>query len=428
MVNIFWFRRDLRLNDNHGLFAALKAGLPVELLFIFDVEILKKLENIKDARVTFIYRQLRAINDQLKPLGSSIRVEHGKPAEVFESMLAQQKVHTVFANEDYEPYALMRDEKVEGLLKGHGANFLRYKDHVIFSPGEVLKEKGTPYTMYTPFANKWKRTQAGRLPQYYPSENYLHHLQIQVQDFPELQSIGFQPSEIEVPEMRIQPEIIKNYANTRNFPAIPGTTMAGPHLRFGTFSIRQAIKIAQIHSETWLNELIWREFFIHVLYFFPNSASNNFNPRYNNIQWRNNEAEFQRWCEGRTGYAMVDAGMRELTATGTMHNRVRMVAASFLTKHLLIDWRWGEAFFASHLLDFELSSNVGNWQWAAGTGCDAAPYFRVFNPTEQLKKFDDKLKYTRKWVPEMDETHYKPMVDHAMARIRAIKTYIAALG
>lgn len=428
MINVFWFRRDLRLNDNHGLFAAMKAGLPVELLFIFDVEILEKLENKKDARVSFIYGQLNAINALLKVSGSSIRVEHGKPVEVFERLFASQKVHTVFANEDYEPYALQRDEQVGRLLKTYGVNFVRTKDHVVFSPGEVLKDDGKPYTVYTPFANKWKRKLADELLQHYPSENHLHLIEKKLFDFPELQSIGFQPSLIEVPEMRLQPEIIENYANTRNFPAIPGTTMVGPHLRFGTLSIRKAIKIALRYSETWLNELIWREFFMHVLYHFPNSANTNFNPRYNNIQWRNNEAEFQAWCEGRTGYALVDAGMRELTATGTMHNRVRMVTASFLTKHLLIDWRWGEAFFASHLLDYELSSNVGNWQWAAGTGCDAAPYFRVFNPTEQLKKFDDKLKYARKWVPEMDKLSYKPMIDHAMARIRAIETYKAALG
>jgi deoxyribodipyrimidine photo-lyase len=428
MVNIFWFRRDLRLYDNHGLYQALKAGLPVELLFIFDTQILDKLENKRDARVSFIYNQLRNLNNLLQPYGSAVRIEYGSPLEVFEKIISQQAVHAVFTNEDYEPYALLRDEKVRNLLNTRNIDFYKFKDHVILAPGEVLKDDGMPYTVYTPFANKWKRLMATKNVRYYPSEKYLNFTVKKLHPFPDLGRFGFQQAMIDVPEIRLQPEVIKNYAERRNFPAVSGTTKAGVYLRFGTISIRQLVATALAQSETWLNELIWREFFMHVLFHFPFSATENFNPRYKHLQWRNNEAEFSRWCEGNTGFALVDAGIRELVATGYMHNRVRMIVASFLTKHLLIDWRWGEAFFASHLLDFEQASNVGNWQWAAGTGCDAAPYFRVFNPTEQLKKFDAEMTYVRRWVPEIDEITYRPMVEHAMARNRAIETYKAALN
>ncbi|HMM10855.1 MAG TPA: deoxyribodipyrimidine photo-lyase [Bacteroidales bacterium] len=428
MINIFWFRRDLRLHDNYGLYRALAAGLPVELLFIFDSEILEKLENKQDARVTFIHNVLKDLNATLKSSGASIRVEYGKPLNIFEKIISQQEVNAVFANEDYEPYALQRDNEVGKLLKYSGITFLTFKDHVIFSPGEVMKDDGRPYTVFTPFANKWKRLLLEEKETYYPSEKYLFNLTKSEHRLPDLESIGFIASTIEAPKIRIETQLIGNYENTRNFPAIAGTSMAGVHLRFGTVSIRHLVRLALSNSVTWLNELIWREFFIHVLYHFPHSAAENFNPRYNRLNWRNNEEEFRRWCDGQTGFPLVDAGMRELNTTAYMHNRVRMVTASFLTKHLLIDWRWGEAYFASRLLDFELASNVGNWQWAAGTGCDAAPYFRVFNPSEQLKKFDNGMEYVRKWVPEFDQPGYLPMLDHAMARQRAIATYKAALG
>lgn len=428
MINIFWFRRDLRLHDNYGLYRALAAGLPVELLFIFDSEILEKLENKQDARVTFIHNVLKDLNATLKSSGASIRVEYGKPLNIFEKIISQQEVNAVFANEDYEPYALQRDNEVGKLLKYSGITFLTFKDHVIFSPGEVMKDDGRPYTVFTPFANKWKRLLLEEKETYYPSEKYLFNLTKSEHRLPDLESIGFIASTIEAPKIRLETQLIGNYENTRNFPAIAGTSMAGVHLRFGTVSTRHLVRLALSNSVTWLNELIWREFFIHVLYHFPHSAAENFNPRYNRLNWRNNEEEFRRWCDGQTGFPLVDAGMRELNTTAYMHNRVRMVTASFLTKHLLIDWRWGEAYFASRLLDFELASNVGNWQWAAGTGCDAAPYFRVFNPSEQLKKFDNGMEYVRKWVPEFDQPGYLPMLDHAMARQRAIATYKAALG
>ena len=428
MVNIFWFRRDLRLYDNHGLYQALTAGLTVELLFIFDTEILSRLENQDDSRVTFIYERITKLNSELIHHGTSLRVEVGRPKDIFNKILEEKNVHAVFTNEDYEPYANHRDTEIGNLLRNKGVAFLKFKDQVIFSPGEVLKDDGLPYTVYTPFANKWKKLFSNQLVGPFPSEEFLHNCVKKIHLLPELQSIGFKRSSIPVPEARLETGLIAKYAETRNFPAISGTTMAGVHLRFGSLSIRKAVRTALSLSETWLNELIWREFFMHILYHFPYSASENFNSRYNRIRWRNNEDEFLRWCHGKTGFAIVDAGMRELNATGYMHNRVRMVTASFLTKHLLIDWRWGESYFASRLLDFELASNVGNWQWAAGTGCDAAPYFRVFNPTEQLKKFDFAQQYVRKWVPELDDLSYKPMLDHAAARNRAIETYKAALA
>lgn len=427
MINVFWFRRDLRLHDNHGLFRALSAGLPVELLFIFDTDILSRLENRDDSRVSFIYQSLSKLNDELGRYNSSLRVEYGRPKEIFEKILEKEKVHAVFSNEDYEPYARKRDEEIEKLLVNRGVAFTRFKDQVVFAPGEVMKDDGLPYTVFTPFANKWKKLFKREMISPFPSEKLLQNSVKKTHPFPDLQSTGFEPSLIPAPEARLESSLISRYEETRNFPAIPGTSLAGVHLRFGSLSVRQAVSIALTNSEIWLNELIWREFFMHILFHFPHSATENFNPRYNQIRWRNNEEEFQKWCEGKTGFAMVDAGMRELNATGYMHNRVRMVTASFLTKHLLIDWRWGEAYFASRLLDFELASNVGNWQWAAGTGCDAAPYFRVFNPNEQAKKFDPGFRYIRKWVPEFEDLSYKPMLDHAFARSRAIETYKAGL-
>ncbi|MBK9290599.1 MAG: deoxyribodipyrimidine photo-lyase [Bacteroidetes bacterium] len=428
MINIFWFRRDLRLDDNHGLYRALSSGLPVQLLFIFDKAILQKLESKQDARVTFIHDQLARLNQELKPFDTSILVEYGRPVEVFDKILDQKQVHTVFTNEDYEPYAIERDMAIAMLLNSRGVAFQRFKDQVIFAPGEVLKDDGRPYTVFTPFSKKWKMLLRPEHYAEFPSRELLTKCFKNNQSLPGLQDFDFQRSAIKIPEARLEADLIQNYAQTRNFPGIAGTSMAGVHLRFGTISVRKAVRLTVGHSETWLNELIWREFFMHILYHFPHSATENFNPRYNRLQWRNDEEAFRRWCEGRTGFAMVDAGMRELNATGYMHNRVRMVTASFLTKHLLTDWRWGEAYFASKLLDFELASNVGNWQWAAGTGCDAAPYFRVFNPAEQVKKFDPDLKYIRKWVPEYSEITYRPMLDHAQARLRAIETYKSALS
>ena len=419
-INLFWFRRDLRLEDNTALHQALEAGLPVLPIFIFDQNILSELTE-DDARLTFIYDTLEKINAELTILGSSLLVLNGNPAEIWKNLIEEYRIKSVYCNRDYEPYALERDGEVEKYLESKGIAFHHFKDQVVFEKDEILKGDGTPYTIYTPYKNKWLERFQTKYEPAIPSTDFknLHRVSF---DFPSLESIGFTPSTIEVQPYNL--DELANYSITRDFPSIDGTSYLGPHLRFGIVSPRQIIAKLTNHDAVFLSELVWREFFMQILYHFPRVIKNSFKPKYDGIEWRNDEKEFEKWCNGQTGYPMVDAGMRQLNATGYMHNRVRMVVASFLCKHLLIDWRWGEAYFAKKLLDFELSSNNGNWQWAAGTGCDSAPYFRVFNPSAQLQKFDKKLEYIRKWVPEYETFDYpKPMVDHKMARERALKTY-----
>ncbi|HCE56477.1 MAG TPA: deoxyribodipyrimidine photolyase [Prolixibacteraceae bacterium] len=428
-IVVFWFRRDLRLHDNHGLFQALKSGLPVLPVFIFDTEILGKLSSKTDARVSFIYSEIAKLKTAIEKEGSSLRVFHSSPIEVFEKLTQEYEIDAVYTNHDYEPYAISRDKAVRNFLNSKEISFQTFKDQVIFEKEEVVKDDGLPYTVFTPYSRKWKQTlSVSGIPEF-PSDNNLSQL-LKTAPFvlPDLSEIGFEKSEITVPKANISAMIISNYEAHRDFPAIAGTTKLGTHLRFGTVSIRQMVRMAQNASEVFLNELIWREFFMQILWHFPQVENRAFKPKYDFIKWRNNETEFERWCNGQTGYPLVDAGMRELNATGFMHNRVRMVVASFLTKHLLIDWRWGEAYFAERLLDFELSTNNGNWQWAAGCGCDAAPYFRVFNPEAQQKKFDDKAEYILKWVPEYGTVKYpQPFVEHVFARERVLKVYKQAL-
>ncbi|KAF0129522.1 MAG: deoxyribodipyrimidine photolyase [Bacteroidetes bacterium] len=429
MINIFWFRRDLRLLDNHGLWQALNAGLPVLPVFIFDSEILDKLNSKSDARVQFIHEQLKHIQFQLQQKGKSLLVLSGKPMDVFKQLTEKYQIANIFTNSDYEPYGIQRDNLIKTLLNKADIGFKSFKDHVIFDPLEVLKADGKPYTVYTPYSRKWKEKLLPQHTKPFHSESLLDNLLSDYFELPNLEEIGMMPSPVFVPPIKLDDKRLQSYHETRNFPALTGTSLAGPHLRFGTIGIRHVVDIALHTNETYLNELIWREFFMQILYHFPKTVTHNFYSKYDPLEWKNNPEEFQAWCDGKTGYPLVDAGMRELLATGNMHNRVRMVVASFLTKHLLIDWRWGEAWFASKLLDFELSSNVGNWQWAAGTGCDAAPYFRVFNPSEQIKKFDKYLTYVRKWVPELEEFRYpKPIIEHSFARDRAISAYKKALS
>ncbi|WP_372948643.1 cryptochrome/photolyase family protein [Mariniphaga sp.] len=424
-INLFWFRRDLRLHDNHALYQALNSGHAVLPVFIFDTEILGKLNAKTDARVSFIFAEIQKIKKELEKNGSSLKIFHTKPSDAFQKLTEQFEIQTVFANKDYEPYAKERDKKVGELLQSKNIGFELFKDHVIFEENEVLKDDGKPYTVFTPYSKKWKQvldeTEIPTFPSEKLSENYL---KVNPFVFPELKELGFEKSDLKIHPPEISEEIIRNYAKTRDLPAINGTTRLGVHLRFGTISIRELTKKAMEWSETYLNELIWRNFFSTILWHFPQVVDKAFKPKYDFIQWRNNEKEFERWCNGETGYPMVDAGMRELNETGFMHNRVRMVTASFLTKHLLIDWRWGEAYFAEKLLDYELASNNGNWQWAAGTGCDAAPYFRIFNPESQQKKFDPDGEYLKRWVPEAETSAYpKPVVNHKMARERALQAY-----
>lgn len=416
-VSIFWFRRDLRLHDNTGLIQALKEKHPVLLLFIFDTNILDELPK-DDARVTFIHDQLHQIHQKLRP-HSGLLCKHGNPIQIWENLLVEYDVQSVHTNRDYEPYARKRDTQIKHLLHQYLIPFHKHKDQVIFEKSEIVKPNGMPYTVYTPYKNKWRQVfQSLHFPKQDAPFNNL--LEIET-EFPSLASIGFEKSTQKVNDFKL--EHLDDYAATRDIPSVHGTSDLSPHLRFGTVSIREIVLKVR-DNETFLNELIWREFFMQILFHFPQVIKENFKPKYNSIPWRNNQSEFEKWCNGQTGYPMVDAGMRQLNATGYMHNRVRMITAGFLCKHLLIHWSWGEAYFAQKLLDYDLAANNGNWQWSAGTGCDAAPYFRVFNPTEQLKKFDPDLKYIKKWIPEYGTDNYPlPMVDHAFARKRALETY-----
>ncbi|HVM88220.1 MAG TPA: deoxyribodipyrimidine photo-lyase [Puia sp.] len=430
-VNIFWFRRDLRLDDNAGLYQALKSSHPVLPVFIFDKNILDKLEDKKDKRVQFIHNALLQIQQQLKTLQSSFEVYYGTPENVFQNLLKKYRIEKVFTNHDYEPYAIERDNTVRLLLKNSGIEFITFKDQVIFDKQEILKDDGKPYTVFTPYSKKWKVMGNDFYLKSFTVKKYSGNFYKQsvAHLIPSLESIGFEKTDAHFPSKSVLEDIIRNYKERRDFPATHGTSRLSVHLRFGTISIRKLATKAMELDETFLNELIWRDFYHMILWHFPHvGKGKSFKPEYDFIRWRNNEDEFQQWCEGKTGYPIVDAGMRELNETGYMHNRVRMIVASFLSKHLLIDWRWGEAYFAKKLLDFDLAANNGGWQWAAGSGCDAAPYFRVFNPYLQTQKFDPELKYIRKWVPEFQEFSYpKPIVNHEFARKRALETYAAAL-
>ncbi len=428
-VNIFWHRRDLRIEDNAALYHALKSNHAVQPVFIFDTEILNKLQDKKDARVHFIHEHLLRLKKQYEQYGSSLKIYHGKPLDVWKQIIIDFKVNQVYTNRDYEPYALQRDKQIYEFLQESGIQFKGYKDHVIFEKNEVLKDDGTPYTVYTPYSKKWKHLINDFYLKPYPVLKYIRNLH-QTKPYKDVQldEIGFQKSNILFPAQEVPYDILKNYHKTRDYPAINGTSKLSVHLRFGTISIRQLTAIAKNTNEKYYNEIIWREFYQMILYHFPHTVNKAFKPEYDRVEWRNNEAEFNAWCQGKTGYPIVDAGMRELNQTGYMHNRVRMIVASFLTKDLLIDWRWGEAYFAQKLLDFELASNVGGWQWAAGCGVDAAPYFRVFNPFLQTEKFDPQFEYIKKWVEEINTDKYPlPIVDHKFARQRIINAYKFAL-
>jgi len=422
IINIFWFRRDLRLDDNTALEEALRTGLPVLPVFILDTNITGELLH-DDARVNFIYESLSSINSELSKKGHPILILKGEPIKVWQSLIDHYEIATVYTNTDYEPYATDRDSKVSKLLSLHKIKFLEFKDQVIFQRNEILKADNTPYTVFTPYKNRWllKLKENPDALRTYPEKNpgsfFSHNV-----PFPSLEDLGFRKSDIKVRPYDL--DAISEYEKYRDFPAADKTSYLSPHLRFGTLSIRKLVRTAIERNQTFLSELIWREFFMQILFNFPEVVTKSFKPKYDDVPWRNDEKDFKRWCKGETGYPIVDAGMRQLNETGFMHNRVRMITAGILCKHLLTDWRWGEAYFAEKLLDYELSSNNGNWQWAAGTGCDAAPYFRIFNPYTQQKRFDPKMEYIRKWVPDFEKSSYpKPIVDHDLARKRAIEIY-----
>ncbi|MGN6355360.1 MAG: cryptochrome/photolyase family protein [Parafilimonas sp.] len=425
-VNIMWFRRDLRLHDNAALYHALKHGTPIIPVFIFDKNILTDLEDKKDRRVEFIHTALTAMNEQLKQHQASLQVWHSTPQHAFEQLLEKYTIEKVFANEDYEQYAIDRDDAIANLLQQHHAQLLLYKDQVIFAKDEVRKDDGSPYTVFTPYSKRWLASLTPFHLKPYPTDNYFHNFYKDAsQEMPSLTSLGFEASGKPFPPKEIPVDTIRGYDKTRDNPGIEGTSRMSVHLRFGTISIRELAATAQQLNSTYLNELIWRDFYQVILWHFPHVRKGHaFRSEMENIEWRNNEEEFKAWCTGETGYPIVDAGMRQLNATGFMHNRVRMITASFLCKHLLIDWRWGEAYFAQKLLDYDYAANNGGWQWSAGTGCDAMPYFRIFNPAAQAKKFDKDLKYIRQWVPELNSFDYPPpIVEHAFARERALQIY-----
>lgn len=428
-LNIFWFRRDLRLADNAGLFHALQQKAPVLPIFIFDTEILDRLDDKQDRRVQFIHQALLNINDSLQKVESGIQMFHGKPVDVISQLTEKYNVEAIFTNHDYEPYAKERDQKIANILNSKEIAFHTFKDNVIFEKSEITKDDGLPYTVFTPYSRKWKASLKDGSFNSYDSFRLLANF-ININPLLlSLKQIGFQASDKPFPSNDIQSDLIKHYANRRDIPGIPGTSKLGVHLRFGTISIRALANISSNLSESFLNELIWRDFYQMILWHFPHIGQGKaFKPAYDQIEWRRDAGEFEKWCNGNTGYPIVDAGMRELNETGFMHNRIRMVTASFLCKHLLLDWRLGESYFAQKLLDFDFASNNGGWQWAAGSGCDAAPYFRIFNPYLQTKKFDPDFAYIKRWVPEFQEFNYPPpIVNHEFARSRCLEVYSRAL-
>jgi deoxyribodipyrimidine photo-lyase len=426
-ATIFWFRRDLRLYDNVGLFHALSKSINVYPIFIFDKDITKNLKK-DDYRLNFIKEQIKLMNEELKKYDCSINIFYGKPLDVFKNIISKTKIERIVFNKDYEPYAVKRDNTVKELMTKNNIEFLNYKDHVIFEENEVVKDNGDPYVVYTPYSRKWINKFNDQEIITYHSDKYLYNLK-NINKALKIDEIPFSSNLIPL-ELNFNEGIIKDYERDRNFPAINATSKLGVHLRFGTKSVRELVlKSNSYENKTFLKELIWREFFIQILWHFPQTVDKCFKEKYENVGWINDNENFIKWCEGNTGYPIVDAGMRELNSTGFMHNRVRMITASFLCKHLLIDWRKGEKYFASKLFDYEQASNVGNWQWVAGCGVDAAPYFRIFNPTEQLKKFDKEKNYVKKWVPEFDsESYVDPIIDHKYARERCLNTYKIGLN
>ncbi|MEG9328697.1 deoxyribodipyrimidine photo-lyase [Salinimicrobium catena] len=428
-ISVCWLRRDLRLFDNAALKEALKSPFRVLVIFIFDRNILDELPDSQDKRVVFIHRQLEKIHRELQEKGSGLMVFNATPKKAVQQLLSEYEVQDIYTNRDYEPYAISRDREIAELAEENSVEFHTFKDQVIFEKDEILKPDGDPYTVFTPYSKRWKESFFKEGVEEFDIDLRTKELfPLPKKKIPSLQEIGFEDLDFQIPPADISEEMLRNYKNTRDLPAVDGTSHLGVHLRFGTVSVRQVVAKAAQFSDTFLNELIWREFFMMILIHFPHVVDHNFRSKYDRLQWRNNEKEFDLWCRGETGYPMVDAGMRQLNETGWMHNRVRMITAGFLTKHLLIDWRWGEAYFAEKLLDYELASNNGNWQWAVGTGCDADPYFRIFNPETQLKKFDPRLEYVKTWIKDYKPGYLEPLVEHKFARERALEAYKKAVN
>ncbi len=424
-IAVFWFRRDLRIDDNLGLYQALKSGFKVLPVYIFDPEIWSRYTDVDNRQLHFIRNAVYQLKQELIDLNSDLLVFEDLPPVVFQNLINEYNVKMVFANEEFDPFSIQRDRKISEFLNSNGITLNLFTDHLIHKPGVILKPDRSPYTIFTPFSKQWKLALKDQNLVPFPVTSLISNLYTpkKVSNFKKLktQQTILSPINREIPT-----EIIQTYDATRDFPAIHnGTSQLGVHLRFGTISIRKLVSIALQLNIQFLNELIWREFFMHILFHFPYVIDGAFKSKYNNIHWQNNELEFENWCLGNTGVPIVDAGMRQLIQTGFMHNRVRMIVASYLVKHLLIDWRWGEAYFAQKLIDYELSANNGNWQWVAGTGCDAAPYFRIFNPFRQQERFDPTFEFVKLWVPEYQTEEYKKrfVTDLKKAAERCINVY-----
>ena len=416
--SLVWFRRDLRDFDHAALYHALKSSAQVFCVFVFDTDILEKLTDKADRRVEFIWESVRELKTALQKNGGDLIVQHGSARALVPQLAKQLGVQAVYANRDYEPSAIARDAFVAAQLNGFEMAFFSFKDQVIFEQDEVLSLSNKPYTVFTPYKNAHLKKLDDFYLKSYPVDCYAKNLEkLETSDLPSLESMGFERTNLS--EMRLPTGMsggkqlfadfedrMAQYKAARDFPAVKGVSYLSVHLRFGTVSVRHLARVARDQAnagaETWLNELIWRDFYFQILHHNPRIAEGKaFKVDYEHIPFPNDQALFQAWCDGQTGYPIIDAAMRQLNTTGFMHNRLRMVAASFLVKDLLIDWRWGERYFAQKLIDFDFSANNGGWQWAASTGCDAQPYFRIFNPVSQSEKFDAAGKFIRKYVPEL---------------------------
>ena len=466
-TSLVWFRRDLRDFDHAALYHALKSSPKVYCAFIFDTEILDQLTDKADRRVEFLWESVRELKAALQASGGDLLVRHAPASSAIPALASELGVAAVFSNHDYEPAAIERDRRVAEALEKQGIDFLQYKDQVIFEKDEVLTQAGRPFGVFTPYKNAWLKKLDDFHVRAYPVDRYLGHLAKPALDagLPTLEAMGFRRTnlaDMQLPTgmaggQRLFADFldrIDRYKDARDFPAIKGPSYLSVHLRFGTVSIRHLARTAwQLGgkgAEGWLNELIWRDFYFNILHHHPRvAAGHSFKPEFERLPFPNDDRLFAAWCDGRTGYPLVDAAMRQINQTGWMHNRLRMVAASFLVKDLLIDWRRGEAYFADKLIDFDLSANNGGWQWAASTGCDAQPWFRIFNPVTQSERFDPQGKFIRKYVPELaacddKEIHAPwlipplrqqalrlqigsdypaPVVDHASQRQSALSLY-----
>lgn len=458
---LVWFRRDLRDDDHAALYHALKSARQVYCVFVFDTEILDGLSDRADRRVEFIWQSVRELQVSLEADGGGLAVLHGLARDELPAFAKRLEVQAVFANRDYEPSSIGRDVAVAADLRHSGIDFHLFKDQVVFEGDEVLSGEGRPYRIFTPYKNAWLSRLNPFFLKPYPVARYREALASPAAHaMPTLDAIGFMPTGLRHPAGmsgadRLLADFrdrIKSYKEAREFPAVKGTSFLSTHLRFGTVSVRSLARLAWemggAGAETWLQELVWRDFYFMILQHNPRLAGGQcFKPEFDNIEWPGSEAHFDAWCEARTGFPLIDAAMRQLNQTGYMHNRLRMVTASFLVKDLLVDWRKGERYFAGKLLDFDFAANNGGWQWAASTGCDAQPWFRIFNPVTQSEKFDAEGNFIRKYVPELGACFAKeihapwkisverrrelkldypmPVVDHAEMREKALALYKA---